>query len=135
MIKKDTYTKSGDEVLRNIPGGPGFQDRLKVPGVLQVLERKPRSGGEEHLDDLVIVLPRGSGLLKLILSWDLMAGARYGAGSRGTLSNSLLGLRGEDVVCVPILIEKNSPWVQFPDLHLRNDGLRTRTVKEIIDLL
>ena len=49
-------TKSGDEVLRNILGGPGFQDRLKVPGVLQDLERKPLIGGEEHLDDLVIVL-------------------------------------------------------------------------------
>ena len=128
MIKKDTYTKSGDEVLRNIPGGPGFQDRLKVPGVLQDLERQPLIGGEEHLNDLIIVLLRGSGLLKLILSRDLMAGAGYGAGSRGALSKSLLGLRGEDVVCFPILIEKNSPWVQFPNLNLRDDGLGTRTM-------
>ena len=128
MINKDTYTKSGDVVLRIIPGGPGFQDHLEVPGVLQDLERQPLLGGDEHLDDLLIIIPRGSRLLKLVMSWDLMAGAGYGVGSRGSLSKSLLGLRGEDVVCFPILTEKNSPWVQFPNLNLRDDGLGTRTM-------
>ena len=116
-------------------GGQVSRIAFKVPGVHQDLERQPLFGREKYLDDFFVVLFRGSGLLKHILSRDLMTGAGSGAGSRGNLSKSLLGLRGEDVVCLPILKEKNSPWVYLPDWNLRDTGLRTSGKQKIIDFL